>query len=81
MSQGIGDLCNPPSRGLGPPTNTSTGFSGADAFLWMGVSGNSDGSQCHRGDQPGGTWWDARAIGLASHANATLGPGYPSKPY
>ena len=80
-TQGIEDLCNPPGRGLGPPTNTSTGFTGADAFLWMGVPGNSTDSKCHTGDPPAGTWWAARAIGLASRANATLGPGFPSKPY
>jgi endoglucanase len=76
--QGIEDLCNPPGRGLGPRDTTETGFAGVDAFLWTYVPGNSSGCG---GGPPGGVFWPARAIGLASRANAKLGPGYPSKPY
>jgi endoglucanase len=77
-TEGIEDLCNPPGRGLGPRDTTDTGFAGVDAFLWTYVPGNSSGCG---GGPPGGVFWPARAIGLASRANAKLGPGYPSKPY
>jgi hypothetical protein len=76
--QGNEDLCNPPGRGLGPPDTTATGFAYADAFLWTYVPGNSSGCG---GGPPGGVFWPARAVGLASRANAKLGPGYPSRPY
>jgi endoglucanase len=72
-------LCNPPGRGLGPKPTTDTGFPHVDAFLWTSVPGNSSGT-CN-GGTPAGTFWAARAIQLASDANARLGPGYPSQPY
>jgi endoglucanase len=79
VSQGIEDLCNPPGRGLGPAPTTQTGFPHGDAFLWVHEPGNSSGS-CH-GGTPSGSFWDARAVDLASHANNRLGPKYPSRPY
>ncbi len=79
VRQGIEDLCNPPGRGLGPEPTTKTGFPHADAFLWVHEPGNSSGS-CH-GGPPSGSFWDARAVDLASHANNRLGPKYPSQPY
>jgi endoglucanase len=77
-TQGVEDLCNPPGRALGPRPTTTTGFAHVDAFLWATVPGNSSGCG---GGPPGGTFWTAKAIGLASRANGKLGPGYPSLPY
>jgi endoglucanase len=76
---GIEDLCNPPGRGLGPRTTTSTGYSDVDAFMWTHIPGNSTGS-CNGGPS-GGLFFPSYAEGLASRANGKLGPGYPSKPY
>ena len=78
ITQGVEDLCNPPGRGLGPKTTTSTPFAHADGFIWQHVPGNSSGCG---GGPPGGTFWLAKALGLASRANQKLGPGYPSRPY
>jgi endoglucanase len=75
---GIQNLCNPPRRGLGPRPTTATGFALADAWLWTSPPGNSSGCG---GGPPGGVFYTARAIGLASRANGKLGPGYPSRPY
>jgi endoglucanase len=77
-TQGIEDLCNPPGRGLGPKPNTNTGFAKVDAFLWAIVPGNSSGCG---GGPSGGTFWPARAVGLASRAQYKLGPGLPAYPY
>ena len=77
--QGVESLCNPPGRGLGPQITTQTGFRYADAFMWTYEPGKSSGS-CH-GGPPAGTFWLARALGLAKRANGQLGPGYPSRPY
>ena len=46
--------------------------------MWTSPPGNSSGCG---GGPSGGTFWPTRAIGLASRANAQLGPGYPSRPY
>jgi endoglucanase len=73
-------LCNPPGRGLGPRPTTDTGDPRADAFMWIGIPGRSDGT-CHPGDPPNATWFPAYALGLAKNANGQLGPGYPSSPY
>jgi len=78
-TQGVEDLCNAPGRGLGPRPTANTGFRNVDAFLWSGVPGNSAGS-C-RGGTAAGTFWLARAVGLASRAQGKIGPGYPSLPY
>jgi endoglucanase len=72
-------LCNPPGRALGPEPTTDTGFPDVDAFLWTSVPGASSGS-CN-GGTPSGTFDTARAVQLASDANARLGPHDPSKPY
>jgi endoglucanase len=68
-------LCNPPGRGIGPTPTTTTGFAHADAFLWTGPPGNSSG-HCNGGPDAG-TFWAARAITLAAHAQDKLGPGLP----
>jgi hypothetical protein len=72
------DLCNPPGRALGPRDSTQTGFPLADAWMWTHPPGNSSGCG---GGPPGGVFWPAKAIGLASRANGRIGPGYPSAPY
>jgi endoglucanase len=77
--QGNEDNCNPPGRALGPPPTTDTGFPAVDAFLWTHPPGNS-GGHCN-GGPASGTFWAAKAIDLASRANARLGPNYPSQPY
>jgi endoglucanase len=77
-TQGIEDLCNPPRRAMGPRPTTSTGVKGADAFLWTHVPGISSGCG---GGPPSGTYWVAKALGLAARANGRLGPHTPSKPY
>lgn len=42
------DWCNPPLRGLGIPPTATTGVPLVDAYLWIKVPGESDGS-CNRG--------------------------------
>jgi endoglucanase len=78
ITQGVEDLCNPPGRGLGPKPTTSTPFAHSDGFVWQHPPGNSSGCG---GGPPGGIFWVAKAVGLASRANQKLGPGYPSRPY
>jgi len=78
--QGVEDLCNPPSSGLGPQPTTDTGFPLVDAFEWTSVPGKSSG-MCHPGDPPGGVFGLNLALALARNANGQLGPGYPSRPY
>jgi endoglucanase len=79
VTQGNEDLCNPPGRAMGPRPTTVTGFQHVDAFLWSSPPGNSSGT-CN-GGTAAGTFWAARAIHLAAHANGRLGPRYPSQPY
>ncbi|MFJ6217427.1 glycoside hydrolase family 6 protein [Streptomyces sp. NPDC092296] len=75
--------CNPPGRGLGtrPTANTRTAL--LDAFLWVKVPGESDGS-CTRGtagptdpeygvvDPVAGGWWADQVHSLAAHASPAL---------
>jgi hypothetical protein len=77
-TQGVEDLCTPPGRGLGPQPNTDTGFPGVDAFLWVVVPGKTSGCG---GGPPAGTFWPARAIGMAERAQAKLGPHYATDRY
>ncbi len=72
-------LCNPPGRGIGPLPQLNPGFGNVDAFLWTSPPGNSSGS-CN-GGPPSGTFWPAKAIGMAALANGQLGPRFPSRPY
>jgi endoglucanase len=58
--------CNPPGQGLGARPTSVTGDSRADAFLWLKMVGQSDGT-CN-GGPAAGTWWPDYARGLASRA-------------
>jgi endoglucanase len=59
--------CNPPDRALGPRPTSHTASRFADAYLWIKVPGESDGT-C-KGGPPAGTWWPEYALGLASRAS------------
>lgn len=79
------DWCNPPDRGLGLRPTTDTGSHLADAFLWVKISGESDG-QCTRGltgnggvdpewgivDPAAGDWFPQQALELVRLANPPL---------
>ena len=58
--------CNPPERALGDRPTTATGRARADAYLWIKVPGESDGS-CN-GNPKSGTWMPEYALGLAQRA-------------
>ena len=58
--------CNPAGRALGRRPTTTTGHSRIDAFLWVKVPGESDGS-CD-GAPASGTWMPEYALGLAQRA-------------
>jgi len=80
------DWCNPPDRGLGIPPTTNTGNALVDAYLWVKVPGESDGS-CNRSvsgsttdpewggiaDPAAGAWFPQQALQLAQLANPPLG--------
>lgn len=78
------DWCNPPNRGLGVRPTAKTGVALVDAYLWVKVPGESDGS-CTRGtagpgdpvyggsvDPAAGVFWPAQALGLAQLASPPL---------
>ena len=77
------DWCNPPGRGLGIAPTTNTGNALVDAYLWVKVPGESDGS-CTRGtvgpgdpewgitDPAAGQWFPQMALQLAQNANPAL---------
>lgn len=58
--------CNPPGRGLGQPATADTGDRLVDAYLWIKLPGESDGT-C-RGGPSSGKWWLQYALGLARRA-------------
>lgn len=58
--------CNPPDRALGQNPTTATGNGLVDAYLWVKVPGESDGT-C-RGGPGAGQWWPEYALGLAQRA-------------
>jgi len=58
--------CNPPGRGLGQPATSDTGDRLVDAYLWVKLPGESDGT-C-RGGPRAGQWWLQYALGLARRA-------------
>jgi endoglucanase len=47
--------CNPPGRGVGPRPTSTTGVPLVDAYLWVKIPGESDGSCDSAG---GGRAWD-----------------------
>ncbi|MEU6668005.1 glycoside hydrolase family 6 protein [Streptomyces sp. NPDC046727] len=71
--------CNAPGRGLGPRPTADTGVPLVDAYLWIKIPGESDGS-CTRNtggtidpeygivDPPAGAWWPDQAHTLARNA-------------
>lgn len=61
-----GDWCNPPGRAVGEKPSLSTGHPLVDAFLWVKVPGESDGT-CHGGPKAG-EWWPKYALGLVERA-------------
>ncbi|MDH6227074.1 MULTISPECIES: glycoside hydrolase family 6 protein [Streptomyces] len=77
------EWCNPPGRGLGTRPTSETGVPLLDAFLWIKVPGESDGS-CTRGtagptdpeygivDPAAGAWWPDQAHSLAANATPRL---------
>lgn len=84
------DWCNPPGRGVGARPTASTGVPPVlgqqlvDAYLWVKVPGESDGS-CNRGiagstndpewgmvDPPAGAWFPQQALQLAQLASPPL---------
>ncbi len=81
------DWCNPPGRGLGVRPTADTGNALVDAYLWVKVPGESDGS-CNRGitgsttdpewggivDPAAGEWFPQQALQLAQLANPPLRP-------
>ena len=62
------EWCNPPGRALGTLPTTTTGTPLIDAYLWIKVPGESDGT-C-RGGPPAGQWWPQYALGLAHRSQA-----------
>lgn len=77
------DWCNPPARGVGRPPTANTGVALIDAYLWVKVPGESDGS-CTRGtagpvdpewgvvDPAAGVWWPDQVHQLAALASPRL---------
>lgn len=55
--------CNPPGRALGTPPTAQTGHPLLDAFLWVKIPGESDGT-C-RGGPKAGEWWPEYTLDLA----------------
>ncbi len=58
--------CNPPGRALGVRPTGDTGDPFVDAYLWIKIPGESDGT-CN-GGPTAGQWWLDYALGLASRA-------------
>lgn len=60
-----GEWCNPAGRGLGHAPTTSTSYAHADAYLWIKVPGESDGT-CNGGPSAG-QWFDSYARELIAN--------------
>ena len=67
------EWCNPKGRALGRVSTVSTGVDGLDAFVWVKLPGESDGS-CNGG--PGAGQF-SRALALELARNATISPQEP----
>jgi endoglucanase len=61
-----GEWCNPLGRAIGEKPTLSTGYPLVDAFLWIKIPGESDGT-C-RGGPKAGEWWPDYALGLVKRA-------------
>jgi endoglucanase len=61
-----GDWCNPPGRALGETPSGDTAAAHADAYLWIKVPGESDGT-CG-GAPAAGAWMPEYALGMARAA-------------
>ncbi|MDB5166647.1 MAG: 1,4-beta cellobiohydrolase [Candidatus Saccharibacteria bacterium] len=57
-----GQFCNPSGRAIGQAPTLSTGQANVDAFLWIKIPGESDGT-CNGGPSAG-AWWADYALGL-----------------
>lgn len=60
------EWCNPPGRAIGRKPTTSTGYDRLDAYLWIKLPGESDGT-CN-GGPTAGTLWVEYALGLAQRS-------------
>lgn len=60
------EWCNPAGRSLGPKPSTRVDDPLIDAYLWIKVPGESDGT-CNGGPVSGG-WWADYALGLSERA-------------
>ncbi|GAB3321496.1 hypothetical protein GCM10027451_43060 [Geodermatophilus aquaeductus] len=60
-----GEWCNPSGRALGERPTTTTGLPLVDAFLWIKIPGESDGT-CNGGPSAG-VFWPEYALGLAQN--------------
>jgi endoglucanase len=77
------DWCNPPDRGVGLRPSANTGQPLVDAYLWVKIPGESDGS-CYRWtggpqdpvrhmvDPAAGQWFPEMALELVHNANPPL---------
>ena len=65
------EWCNPRGRALGVAPTTNTGHPLVDAFLWVKVPGQSDGT-CGGGPQAG-SWWSTYALELSRMATTLSG--------
>lgn len=61
-----GAWCNPSGRAIGQRPTTATGNALLDAFLWIKVPGESDGT-CNGGPSAG-MWWPSYAVALVQNA-------------
>jgi len=59
------DWCNPPGRALGTPATTETDHELCDAYLWIKIPGESDGT-CN-GGPPAGKFWVSYARDLVKN--------------
>lgn len=65
--------CNPDGRALGSAPTVDTGHDLVDAFLWVKLPGESDGT-CG-GGPAAGQWWAEYALGLAQRAGTMVAYG------